>query len=177
MHEILLAKSPYGLIKEAEALIDTANAVNSSLLTEKRQQAITKIDAHIATLNKDIAAAQADVGLKSSCIKPLEILREQVLKQDSLAHITQAESEAVKEFDAAISRFEEFIRKQNEEKQNESNIPQKTTPVVKTQRVIKPSDLVKSAYLETPDDVNGFLDALRQELMKAIDKNERIQIR
>jgi len=42
----------YGLIKEADALINTVNAVNSSLLTGRRTQAIAKIDAHIATLNK-----------------------------------------------------------------------------------------------------------------------------
>jgi len=36
---------------------------------------------------------------------------------------------------------------------------------------------VKTTYLETSDDVNGFLDALRRELEKAIANNERIQIR
>ena len=36
---------------------------------------------------------------------------------------------------------------------------------------------MKKTYLETSDDVNGFLDALRQELEKAIANNERIQIR
>jgi cell division septum initiation protein DivIVA len=32
-------------------------------------------------------------------------------------------------------------------------------------------------YLETSEDVNGFLDALRQELEQAINNNERIHIR
>ena len=50
-------------------------------------------------------------------------------------------------------------------------------PVVKKQRVVKPAELVKTTYLETSDDVNGFLDDLRQELEKAIASNERIQIR
>ena len=50
-------------------------------------------------------------------------------------------------------------------------------PVVKKQRVVKPADLVKATYLETSADVNGFLDALRRELEKAIANNERIQIR
>ena len=50
-------------------------------------------------------------------------------------------------------------------------------PVVKKQRIVKPADIVKTTYLETSDDVNGFLDALRQELEKALANNERIQIR
>ena len=45
MQEILSAPSPYGLIKEAEDLITTVSAVNSSLLTGRRTQAIAKIDA------------------------------------------------------------------------------------------------------------------------------------
>jgi hypothetical protein len=50
-------------------------------------------------------------------------------------------------------------------------------PAVKPRRVVKPADIVKTTYLETSDDVNGFLDALRQELEQAINNNERIQIR
>ncbi len=180
MHEILSAKSPYGLIKEADALINTVNAVNSALLTGRRMQAIAKIDAHIATLNKDIAAAQGEAGLRSACIKPLEALKEQAQKEESLAHITQAEGEAVKEFDVAVGRIEDFLRKLAEQKKPKDDGSGKTPPpppVVKKQRIVKPAEIVKTTYLETSDDVNGFLDALRRELEKAIANNERIQIR
>ena len=180
MHEILSAKSPYGLIKEADALINTVNAVNSSLLTGRRAQAIAKIDAVIATLNKDVAAAQGEAGLRSMCLKPLETLKEQVQKEESLAHITQAESESVKEFDVAVGRIEDFLRKlaeQTKQDDGTGKVPPPPPPVVKKQRVVKPADIAKTTYLETSDDVNGFLDALRQELEQAINNNERIQIR
>jgi len=101
MQEILSARSPYGLIKEADALINTVNAVNSSVLIGRRTQAVAKIDAHITTLNRDLAVAQGEASLRAACLKPLEALREQVQNEESLAHITQAEGEAVKEFDAA----------------------------------------------------------------------------
>jgi hypothetical protein len=174
MQEILSAPSPYGLIKQADALIGTITAVNSLLLTERRTQAIVKIDTHIATLNKDVAVAQGEASLRAACLKPLEALREQVQKEQSLAHITQAEGEAVKQFDAAEGRIEEFLRKLAEAKQSKNEAP---PPVVKKQRIIKPAEIVKMAYLVTSDDVNEFLDALRQELDKAIANNERIQIR
>ena len=179
MQEILSARSPYGLIKEADALINTVNAVNSALLTGRRTQAIAKIDGHIATLNKDMAAAQGDASLRAACLKPLEALQEQVQKEESLAHITQAEAEAVKEFDAAVGRIEDFLRKLAEQKKpkDDGSGKHRQPPVVKKQRIVKPADIVKTTYLETSDDVNGFLDALRQELEKAIANNERIQIR
>ena len=180
MHEILSAKSPYGLIKDADALINTVNVVNSSLLMGRKTQAIAKIDAVVATLNKDVAAAQGDAHLHAACIKPLESLREQVEKQQSLAHITQAEGEAVKEFDLGVGRIEDFLRKLAELKKPKDDGSGKVTPpppVVKKQRVVKPADIVKTTYLETSEDVNGFLDALRQVLENAIANNERIQIR
>ncbi len=169
MQEILTAACPYGLIKEADALINTVDGVNAALLSGRRTQALSKIDAHIATLNKDIAAAQGDTNLRAACLKPLETLKDQVQKEESLAHITQAESEAVKEFDVAVGRIE------NSRQQAAGSGQEK--PAIKKQRIVKPADIMKSTYLETSDDVNGFLDALRCELEQAIANNERIQIR
>ena len=169
IREILAAPSPYGLIKEAEPLINTVQAVNASLLATRRSQALVKVDQHIATLVKDIAAAEGDASLRTACLRPLESLREQVQREESLAHITQAEGEAVKEFDGAVGRIEESRQKAAGSGQN--------NPVIKKQRVVSPAGLVKTAYLETADDVNSFLDALRQELERAIENNERVQIR
>ena len=102
-------------------------------------------------------------------------------KEESLAHITQAEGEAVNEFDFAVGRIEDYLRKLAEQKKPKDDgsgkVPPPPPPVVKKQRIVKPADIMKTTYLETPDDVNGFLDALRQELEQAINNNERIQIR
>jgi hypothetical protein len=180
MPEILSARSPYGIIKEADVLINAVNAVNSSLLTGRRTQTIAKIDEHIAMLDKDVTAAQGDEDLRAACLNPLKTLRDQVRKEASVAHITQAEAEAVKEFDAAVGRIEEFQRKRAEQKRTKDdgsgNVMQPDL-VIKKQRIVKPADIVKATYLETSDDVNGFLDALRQVLDTAIANNERIQIR
>jgi hypothetical protein len=166
MQDILAAASPYGLIKEVDGLVNTVNGVNTALMTERRTQALARIDGHLATLNQDIAKAQGDGPLRNACLKPLEALRRQVDQEESVAHITQAEAEAVREYDAAIARIEEFVRKaatKPAEKgtgKDGGNPP----PVVKKQRVIKPAEMVKTTYLETMDNVSGFLDALRMAL-------------
>ncbi len=177
MQEILSAPCPYGLLKDAEGLIATVSTVNSALLTDRRKQAVGKIDGHYATLTKDMAAVNGDAGLRAVCLKPLETLRQQVEGQESIAHITQAEAEAVREFDAGIARIEEYVRKQAEKPVAKGTGQTTPTPVVKKQRVVKPAEIVKTPYLETQDDVDGFLDALRRELEKALSANERIQIR
>ena len=111
MKEILAAPAPYGLLKDADGLITTVSAVNSALLTGRRKQASDKIDGHYATVTKEIATIQGDAALRVACLKPLELLKQQVERQESLAHVAQAEAEAIKEFDAAIARIEEFVKK------------------------------------------------------------------
>ena len=167
----------YGLLKEADALINSVYTVNSSLLTGRREEAIAKIDAHIATLSNDLASAQGEASLRAACLEPLKALRERAQKQDSLAHITQAENEAVKEFDAAVGRIESALSEQAKPKGNGSETLTPPPPAVKKQRIIKPVEIMKTAYLETPEDVKDFLDVLRLELEKALANNERIQIR
>jgi hypothetical protein len=177
MHEILAAPAPYGLIKEADGLINTVSAVNTSLVDDRRSHALEKINAHINSLITDIAAANGDESLSVACLKPLEALRAQVEGHDSLAHITQMEAEAVTLFDAAIGRVEEFAR--NREKATTANTAGGVVAsklAVKKQRIIEPAKLAQ-AYLETSEEVEQFLYALRKELEDAIEKNERVQIR
>jgi hypothetical protein len=135
---------------------------------------------HSAIINKDLAAVQGETSVRAACLKPLEALQEQVQKEESLAHIAQAEGEAMKEFDAAVGRIEEALRKLAQQKKLKGDgsctVPP-SIPVVRKQRIVKPADIVKTTYLETSDDVNGFLDALRRELESAIANNERIRIR
>jgi hypothetical protein len=168
MQEILTAPTPYNLIKEAEGLINTVGAVNTGLVSASRTQAREKIDGYIATLTKDIEAANGDAGLRSACLNPLESLRGKVETEESLAHITQAEAETLKAFDAANLRIDDYVKRVAEKEEVTS---------YKKHCIIEPAKLVKTAYLETMDDVNAFLETLRQELETAVANNERIQIR
>lgn len=172
MQEILRAPSPYGLIKDADGLINTVGSVNTAFIAESRKDAVEKIAGYISQLTKEIVSAKGDDALKTACMRPLEALLGRVGSENSIAHITQAQTEALKEYDAAIKRIEEFAKKSKD-------LPQVNDKVAayRKQRVIEPAKLVKSPYLETIDEVNGFVDTLRDELEKAIANNERVQIR
>jgi hypothetical protein len=172
MREILSAASPYSLIKEAEGLINTVGAVNTALVSDGRKQTSEKINELISTLAKEVASVKGDEGLATSCLKPLENLRSRAETENSLAHITQAEAESLKEFDIAVKRIEEFARKAAETGKEKGQ-----EVIVRKHRVVEPAKLAKGPYLETTNDVNEFVDTLRDELEKAIANNERIQIR
>jgi hypothetical protein len=175
MHQILDASSPYSQIKEAEGLITTVGTANTALVTARRMEAIERIDSLLVKLTAEVDAATGDAGLRAGCLKPLEMLKGRVQIEESLAHITQAESEALKEYDAASVRIEEFVKKLTEDLPKGADAPPK--PTHKKRRVVEPSKLITTSYLESKADVDRFLDTLRTELEQAIDSGERIEIR
>ncbi len=172
MQEILAAPAPYGMIKEADGLINKVNTVNSGLLVASRQHAIAEIDKHLSALQADLATAKVDAALSQACLKPLDTLRGKVETQESLAHIAQAEATALKAFDEAVASIEAFTNDASPKAGDET-----PAAVIKKHRVIEPAKLAHSGYLETPEDVERFLDDLRRALEAAIANNERIQIR
>jgi len=176
MKEILDAPAPYGLIKEADGLIQTVEAVNTQLVTDRRADAIQKIEGHITAIDAELTNVSADEALKSACLKPLKDLQQQVNQQTSVAHITQAQQQAVALFDAALDAIQQWLAKKAEEKQPEGGgeLPK---PAPKALAVIKPADLSTKTYIETEADIDAYLDALRKALTAAVSDNKRIQIR
>ena len=172
MSEILAAPSPYGLVKEAEGLIRTVSEVNEKLLSARRAQALATIAEQTASVSAEVSTAGGDEALKTTCLTPLENLANQVSTHDSLAHIDQAESEAVRLKDEALTQVERYLaRKAEEGKAKQDKL------VIRPRRVVSPVKLVKSPYLESQVDVDAFLDDLRTELTDALARNERIEIR
>ena len=174
IHDILNATCPYHLIKEGEGMIQTVNGVNDALVSTRRAEALKTIDARIAEIGKELEAVKADAGLRSACLQPVQDLRKQVEREQSLAHIAQAQGEAVNTLDAAISRIEAALKAKAPAQPGKTEPP---APVVKARCVIKPAEIVNKSYLETTEDVEAFIKELRQRLETAIAKNERIQIR
>ena len=168
MQEILNAPNPYPLIREADNLLTTVGGINATLINEQRERTGQKIDAHLATLTADLQASPVDTNFRTECLQPLQNLRSRIATEESLAHISQGETEALKSYDAAVQRLEQFIAPP------EITHPQ---PTVKPRRIVEPAKLVKASYLETKEEVESFMDTLRQELETALENNERIQIR
>ena len=170
--EILAASHPYNLVKEADGLIRTVGDVNEALLSKRQVKAVASIAAHTKVVSTEIAVAGGDDALKSALIAPLEDLTNRVATFESIAHIDQAEAEAVRLRDEALDKAERALAK----KANDVMAVEDKSRL-KPRRVVSPINLVKATYLETQADVDAFLEDLRAELADAISKNERIEIR
>ncbi len=58
----------------------------------------------------ELEGVSVDDNIRSQCFTPLERLLEQTQKQDSTAHLHQAEQEALKALDRALEKIETSIR-------------------------------------------------------------------
>jgi hypothetical protein len=171
--EILQLSSPYGVIQETDGLIARIEKVNESLLALARQAATGTIDAQLAAVSADLDRVALDAATRGTILQPLQRLREGVQKQTSLAHLGQAESEAVRLKDQALVAIEKYLD------ENAATATPGTEPklTIKKPRVIKPATLVKSGYLETRTDVDEFIEVLRSTMEQALANDERIEIR
>jgi hypothetical protein len=152
--------------------------VNEGLIARWRHTALATIDDLIEQVQSEVGAAGGDASLQAACLGPLETLRKQVERQASVAHIAQAEQQAQGAFDAALTTIEETLKPTGPQLTPDggatSDAPK---PTIKPRRVIEPSRLVLTTYLETLNDVHAFLDRLRAKMEDAIHKGERIQVR
>jgi len=178
MGEILKAPAPYGMLYEAEGLIQAVGQVNGRLIEQARKKVTTRISGLMEEIEKELDGVSADGNLRAQCLGPLEKLMEQAMRQESVAHLNQAENEAVRALDTAIEKIEVFVSKPPVKEETAKEPPvEKPKVTVKPRYILKPAELVASAYLETEEDMERFLKELRERLAKAIQAGQRIQIR
>ena len=178
MGEILTAPAPYRMLYEAEGLIRSVDEVNKELIEGCKEQVTAKILALTEEVRKELDAVSADGNLRTQCLRPLERLLEQAMSQESIAHLNQAEQEAMRALDGAVEKIEAFIRTPPAKEHTANDPPvEKPKVVVKPRCIVKPAELVATTYLETTDDIEKFLSELRERLEKAIKTGQRIKIR
>jgi len=178
MKEILMAPAPYGMLYEAEGLIRIVGEVNEGLIQKRREKVTARISALLDEARNELKAVSVDGNLRTQCLRPLERLLERARKQESIAHLNQSEQEAVRVLDGAIEKIEAFVKRPPVKRQTAEEPPVKKPKVtIKPRCIVKPAELVDATYLETTDDIEKFLNKLRESLTVAIRAGQRVQIR
>ena len=176
MQEILAAPAPYGMIKEADTLIQKVDAVDLELVAVHRASTLAVIDEHLARVHTELDVAKASNDLRNLCLHPLQSLKAQVAAQASIAHIGEAAGTAVERADEAFQKIEAAAKEAEQQDKKAGVGETKTKPYVK-RRVVKPAALAPKTLLETKADVDAYLTKLRTALEAAIADGERIEIR
>ena len=153
--------------------------MNTALLAGRRAQAaLATIDKLLEQVHAAKSGRPGRCQPASGLLGTAQTLRTQVERQESLAHITQAEQQAQGD---STPRWRSSKRRLKPTSTPTVTSEGKATPGAQTDHQDSPRRrtvrLVLTTYLETLDDVNAFLDRLRAELEDAIHKGERIQVR
>jgi hypothetical protein len=172
IQQILAAPAPYGMVKEAEGLIQAIEQVNDTLVARHRAKVLPNIDAQLDKIQVELDDAKAAGELRNQCLYPLQQLKGRVETQTSLAHIDQATSSAVELADAAFEKIEASAKVEPP-----PGVKDAPKPVVKPRRLIQAASLVPKPYLETQADIDAYLNKLRTALEKVIAAGDRVEIR
>ncbi len=162
MREIRTAPAPYGIIKEAGALIRSVEIINDGLLKEARVEVEKRINDLAGDLEKDAAGrgVSKDEIAKSKSV--FNSLTERIKHEPSIANIRRFQDEAKEVFEREMNRLTKTISSGKE--------------APKEIKTISVKGLSRKPYLETEKDVDDYADVLRDELKKLIKDGKRIRI-
>jgi hypothetical protein len=164
MDQILAAKSPYGLIKEVEGLVAAVRTVNEDLLKKQKDYYVRSVDEKIGKVSEMLEQYNADADLKNKALKPLQDIKKRIEDENSIPGIVYHAKEAEEALENSIDVVETAQDKAGK------------TPTIPV-KYVQPSKIATKHYLETEDDIEQFLQALRKELEAALRDKARIRIR
>ena len=165
MTQILNAASPYGMLKEVNSLITKVESVNDELVKERRASAIESLDDVINKILKALKDYKADKDFCNKTLMPFQNIKKSIKDEYSIPHISYTVNEAAELYEDAL----EAIDKEFGDKGGNGEEPKKI-------RTIKPASFKEKAYLDTEDDVNVFINKVRDEMLEAIRNKMRVRV-
>jgi len=167
MEEILAAPRPYNLLHEVADLTHTARSVNDQLVSDARGPAVAEIQGMLDGVTGELDKMSAGDVLRKTATDDLAKLLGTAMGATSIAHIAQASRTAEVAYDRALTAIENAPPPKHDD----------PTPKVKRRRIVEAKSLWSGDFIETPEDVEAFLNKLRAELEAALEADERVQIK
>mgnify|MGYP001173595544 CR=1 FL=1 len=111
LQQIAANPAPYNLLHKISDLVSTVETVNSAILVEKREHAISRVDEKIAQLDSEITRSGiATADLRNQLLRPLQLIKEELAVETSISHIYMLQSDTAKERqDDALFELERVV--------------------------------------------------------------------
>lgn len=170
--EILQAPSPFGLLREVEALVSTVDLVNSAAIEKARNHTLGYIEKQIERVTADLVAVEADADTRNRSLINLQKIRQTAEQERSLAHLHQLSSRATDAADEAL----EVLARQSAAKAAASQADPGAAKAVKPIQRIVASGLSKG-YIEDEASAEIYLEELREQIKSALSAGKRVDIR
>ncbi|WP_027370868.1 BREX system P-loop protein BrxC [Desulfovermiculus halophilus] len=169
LHRIAEAEAPYGMLKDVNPLVSKLSEINEQMVDQKREEALGFMAARKNAVDQELQQIQAGQEFAEQVTKPLEDIRNRVKNETSIPNISYLLEEFERAIYDAFDRIEET--KQPPDQEEKSN----PKPAKKT-KTIKTSSLSTKAYLENEQDVENFVQNLKQKLLEELGHDVRIRI-
>lgn len=179
--------NPYGQVNQIEALVTALEKANEVLAAERREKALTSIDAKLAEAAQALDAAQATPDLRNKVLKPLQDLKAQLAGLTSIPRILFLQGrggELLDEVMDKIAQVQEVPKAppaptppgpvKDGEKSPEP--PPAAKPSPKPTKVILVADLGGKTYLESEADVEGFIERLKDALLNTVRSGNKARV-
>ena len=182
MKEILNSPRPYPRLKEVAGLQHIVRNANNELISEAQGPAVVEIQGRLDSLKAELEKAGASSSFLSKVNDEFTKLLNRVSGSRSIAHILQARKAADEAYDRALTEMEKAVQPQPQTvpETGGGKSPETTAviaPKIKKRRVIEAKKLLKGDFIETVEEMNTFLSALRKELQATLDAGERAQLK
>ncbi|MFC1609526.1 BREX system P-loop protein BrxC [Myxococcota bacterium] len=167
---ILGMEAPYGQLHQASGLLQTLSKANDTAIAEMRPECVAKVEAAIGYVTAAIAEAEKKAGKKvpsdvtNKALHGLQELFKAAKESSEIPTIADAAVRSDDAMDDALFELDEWAT------------PEKPEPK-KAVENFNPSAYVKAKpYLETIDDVEAFVTAVKEELLQLI-KTHRVKVK
>lgn len=199
--------SPYSQLHQVATLVEIVEAINAGILTEKRQHALARVDEKITQLQAEIAKSGIETAeLSNRLLRPLQLVKADLETETSIANIymlqTQTTDERLHDGEFELERAVQVeAERQQKLQQEQASVTQAVNstsgnkehqvpalvPPPKTVALPKPvvevaatsvfNKLGNGLYLESQNDIDRFIHALKTELESAVKQGKRIRLR
>ena len=193
--------SPYGQVRNIDALLSTVDAINQALATGYRERAQQKIGEKLTKLQHELDTVQAPADVRNQVLRPLQLLRGQLEHESSISRIYYLQDQSSLLFSTANDQIESYQIEQQKKQPAPpvtAVVPPPVTgtsgsnnaaatldrpatstspaPVFKPTTVFKASDVATAATLESVAEVEAYLTQLRSKLMSVVQAGRKISI-
>ncbi|OHY82734.1 BREX system P-loop protein BrxC [Marinobacter sp. AC-23] len=201
LKKINQADTPYNLLHKVAGLIETVEAVNTRVVTEKRDHALERVEERIQQLQAEmLKSGIASPDLSNRLLRPLQLIKEDLETETSIAQIFMLQSQTAQEkLEDSLLELERAMRAEaekqakaqrdaQEDAETYTNKPSPDAPAI-TAPVAMPKPVVdvnaakifsklgSGIYLESQKDVDSFIEALKNELDAAIAIGKRARLK
>ncbi len=188
---------PYRQLNRITSLIEQVEDINQRLIQQHRARALERIDLRINDLRQQLSAAHAEAHLQNSVLLPMQKARSRAEQSQSIPEILAEQQETIAlqaDAEKQLNQWIDELRKKQQalrraaEAKKAEDQPQTYTAadkptivsVLKKTHVVNVAGEMRKAagseVLETAEQVEKALEALRTTLLTAVAAGDRIRL-